>query len=345
MHTLQARRHTDVRAYPGASVVLHPQALTADVRGYALHSDVCAVDRESVPIPGTFRGERPVTAPLPSGRIHLPAGFLFFANPWTVNYQHFFVELFPKLVDYLVVRARSRDPVPLLVPASCDNLLSRELFELFGVSRDVTILEPEGAWEVGTLYSSGFIPDYGGVGPKLVLAFRMLRERLGLHRRLGASTRRLYLARDPAPGANLERNDNAAGASRVIVNHDEVLKALGEHGFETVTLGANSLKEKVARIAGASVVVSPLGANLINCLFLSRPFPRTIVILHSDAYANHAYMETLINRVLGARIRFRFVPGVASDPVAVNSPYVLDMDALAGVIRKYAPAPSGRRTG
>jgi len=208
---------------------------------------------------------------------------------------------------------------------------------MLDLSRDVLVLEPDCVWEVGMLYSSGFIPDYGGLSPKFILAFRLLRERLQLHRRLPhGAARRLYLARNEGV-RNGALNDNAAGASRVILNHAEVLQALEVYGFETVTLGASTLREKAARIAGAGVIVSPLGANLINCLFLSRPFPRTIVILHSDAYNRHGYMAKLINRVLGARIRFRFVQGRAQEQGQVNSPWELDMGALASALRFVAP--------
>jgi len=112
---LQTRRHSDARSYPGASVVLRAEALSTQEGEYEIRSDVCVMDREGVPIPGTFRGQVTSIGPLPARRSYLESGFIFFANPWTENFQHFFVELFPKLVDYLAVRAVRPEPVPLLV--------------------------------------------------------------------------------------------------------------------------------------------------------------------------------------------------------------------------------------
>lgn len=327
---------TDHRTFTDATVTVRSDALATGFRGRVIRSEVAARDASGVPIPGTFRGdpidagpeEREGSPPLLTEV--LPAGFLFHTDPWSSNFQHFFVELFPKTVDYLAVRLL-HGRVPLLVPPAAYNALSREIFDVLGVAEDVVVLRPDTVYSVRSLYSSGYVHDYGGITPKLVHSLRLLRARLALrYPESRRPPRRVHLARDA--GASHAHNDNASGASRVITNHPALLDVLERHGFETVTLGRLSLAEKVHELTACEVLVSPLGANLVNCFFMRPPGPRAILLLCSDAYQQQGYAARLLRRVLGRRLRVEAVVGRAVRRDDVNSPYEVDPGAFEAAL-------------
>jgi glycosyl transferase family 61 len=342
---LRTLRVSDARLYRRATLTMQQRALTTQIKSSAVESDLAAVDEAGSVIEGTFVHESESPPTLAEGPSlpdqYLQSGFLFYTNPWSENFQHFFVELFPKLVDYMALRRLGRRRLPLLVPRRSHNRLTEEVFALFGISTDVVLLEPDTRYHVEKLWSSGYTRDYRGITAKLLHAFTLLRQRLHTEPPT-RSDRRLYLARGQHPDPTF--NDNAGGAARVISNHGDLLEIMAQRGFETVTLGTSSLDEKVQRLSGCDVLVSPLGANLVNCLLMPPPGPRKILILHSDAYQSHGYMAQLIEGVLGAGIQFAFVQGAALAPGQVNSAFSVDPQEFAEALDNLMAAePTAER--
>lgn len=338
---------TDTRLYRDASITLRSETLETRLNGHVLRADLAARDSAGAPIPGTFRGE-PIDPPSRGpgaeqglARERLDAGFLFYSDPWSCNFQHFLVELLPKMVDYLATRVRHGRSIPLLVPRWSQNQISREVFDLFGVSENVVILNPDTVYDLDALYSSGYALDYSGITPKLVHSFRLLRHRLSRgYRRPGTATRRIYLARDG--GAAPAHNDNGAGASRVITNHAALQEIMDQRSFESVTMGRFTLFEKMRRLSGCEVLVSPMGANLMNCLLMLPPYPRAVVIICPDTYQRQDYMAELIRRIWRRRVEVGVVLGRALREGDVNSPYEVDPGAFTAALERCLsgdPAP------
>ena len=95
-----------------------------------------------------------------------------------------------------------------------------------------------------------------------------------------APTRReqrlLYLQRETQ--GSREHNDNHQGATRAAANEAEVAAALRARGFTILRLGRASLRDKAAALAGASLVLTPVGANALNLLLQPSP-PSTWLFL------------------------------------------------------------------
>lgn len=320
--------------YPNASVMLGPRLFAATYKGVREEGNhLLALDEHRRPIPHTYLGEIEALPPLSefaaTHPIHeLDEGFLFYSTPWHTNFQHFLTETFPKVVDYLaLIRERER-AVPLLVPDFMHNAFVTEILGILGLKSSVVPLASPCLYRINHLYSSSYVPNYDPPTPGMIRAFRLLGDAVRATRRTNETppSRRIYLGRDKSRNPN--QNNANDGARRIVVNEAAIQRVLDDHGFETALLGSLNLPEKRAALAGAEILVSPIGANLMNLLFLSPPHPRRVIILHSSHLAFHArYFKELLHAVFAGSVPVDLFEG-PSQRHEENSPYELDPWAL-----------------
>ncbi len=325
--------------YPDSTIILGQGLFVANYKGVVESNNrLLAVDQKGRPIPHTYLGRienvRWKTSPEWLKRmIHLDEGFLFYATPWHTNFQHFLTETFPKIVDYLeCVRLHGR-AVSLLVPRFMMNSFIQKVFRTLGLESRLTVLEEDRGYRVKALYSSSYVPNYDPPTAKMIAAFRLLRDSAQKAYPVSPPprSRRIYLARDKS--SNHAQNNSNAGAKRVITNENAVQGMLYEGGFEDVLMGSLRIGEKMQALAGAEIIVSPIGANLMNLLFLTPPYPRKVVILHSSYLAVHAiYFRDILDAVYDGRITVGFFEGPA-EAQTENSPYELPAGEFEHFIR------------
>lgn len=330
----------DARCYPNARLVVGHRLFTATYKGVREENNhLLALDAHSRPIPGTFLGE--IEGPslfqdldrAPGQTFYLDAGFLFYATPWHTNFQHFLTETFPKIVDYLALLQAQEPVLPLLVPHFLMNAFVGEVLDLLGLRDHVTLLEPEALYRVGRFYSSSYTPNYDPPAAKLILALRLLGDAARHHHPLERQDqpRRIYLGRDKQ--LNLSQNNANHGLKRIILNEADLVERLLARGFENVLMGNLGIGAKREALAGADIVVSPIGANLMNLLLLSPPYPRRVVILHSTTLAFHArYFRDLLEGLFEGKVPVDLFEGPAQTPEE-NSPYALDLSAFDDRLR------------
>jgi capsular polysaccharide biosynthesis protein len=314
---------------PDSTIILGPALFVANYKGIIEPNNrLLAVDRQGRPIPHTYLGnmERVCWEASPGWSkrtLSLDEGFLFYATPWHANFQHFLTETFPKIVDYLEwVRLHGR-AIPLLVPRFMINGFVQEVFRVHGLEARLTVLEEGRMYRVKALYSSSYVPNYDPPTEKMIAAFRLLRDSAQKAYPVTPPprSRRIYLARDKF--SNHAQNNSNAGAKRVITNENAVQGMLYGRGFEDVLMGSLRIGEKMQALAGAEIIVSPIGANLMNLLFLIPPYPRKVVILHSSYLAVHAiYFRDILEAVYDGRITVGFFEG-PGEAQTENSPYEL----------------------
>lgn len=158
--------------------------------------------------------------------------------------------------------------------------------------------------------------------PRLADYARWLRGRLGGGERRGE--RRLFTSR-------------ADASWRRIVNEDEVMSLLAEHGFERIECARLTIAEQVAAFGEASVVVGPHGAALTNLLFT--PPGATVV----ELFAAPAAIETSNYRVLCARLDHRYARLLGA-PVAgprAKTAHRLDMRIDPALLERTLAAVGG----
>lgn len=179
-------------------------------------------------------------------------------GPWSDEYFHWFADWLPRLegvVEY--TRRTGLDPT-LLVPPDPPAWMTDSL-EAVGFGSDAwtewgggrvavsRLVVPSLRW--GTVDgSTGYINAPDG--------YRWVRERVVEHVETdGVDTpERVYISRSDA-------------AERRVLNEGELVAALRREGYERLVLSELSFAEQVATFAGATHVVAPHGAGLVNTMY------------------------------------------------------------------------------
>lgn len=332
-----ARENADTQLYLNATIHIGP-AWQADLAGEPNSQNrLLALDQNRAPIPHTFWGrlvQPPPADPAAGFCATLPEAFLYYCGPSTFNFQHHLTELFPKLLDYIALVQELGRPIPLLMPRFQFNRFVAELLGIMGMAPFVTFLEEEEAsYRVEKLYSSSYQRNFT-VHEKVLAAMSLLRSRLAEvypDELPAGEPRRLYLGREKVAD-NLNNNCNSGGG-RVFVNEDQVLSLLAGHGFETVLLASHSMHDKRRALSHADIIVSPIGANLMNLLFLTPPYPRMVIIIQSSRFNLSDYFIWLFSSLYGDQIRFGAIQG-DSHGDHENTPFSIDASALDAMLRE-----------
>lgn len=318
----------DPKLYLNAKVLLKAKAFTSLFEDTRIENHLLALDQDNQIIPHTYLGMIESTNSAPFLELQLPektcdSGFLFYANTWSGNFQHFLTELFPKVMDYVALMEEYPNQIPLLIPKTLYNNFVMDLLNLLKLGDNIIQLERNTVYGFKKLYSSSYIPNFKEVHAKLIAAFKFLRGKLpSMPDTANAQTKhRIYLARDSSRDDSY--NNNNAGSARVILNEGELLNTLQLLGFGSCVLGTCSIAEKQSKLLGSEIVVSPIGANLFNLLFLSQPYPKTVVIIHSSTFKLQHYFIDIFTQVYSGAITFRSFEG-QSISREVNSPYTVN---------------------
>ena len=89
-----------------------------------------------------------------------------------------------------------------------------------------------------------------------------------------------------------------------MLNENALSSLLSDLEFEMIDMAAKSLKEQIALMSEARVVISPTGAALTNIVF-AHPAAR-LLILAPDHPQTNPYLFTQIGKYLGMEVAFAF---------------------------------------
>ena len=138
----------------------------------------------------------------------------------------------------------------------------------------------------------------------------------------------------------INRENNLAGYNRFIINNDEVINYVNK-SFEIISFEKMSLEEKYISILNSKIVISPVGANLVNFFFSKNDTIQLFILLCpevDESYVNFNMQQLIelgnINPNVIVRLNCKIIDNnVSHDPV--NKPYVVDITVLNSIIDKY----------
>ena len=206
------------------------------------------------------------------------------------------LESLPKVELLEAAEVSSR--VPLLVSHDVPITGLEALRRLAG-ERPIKRLRSSTGYRIRRLYipsdRSRVLNNYAGVVPMqndIVIdpgAIEFLRSRL-LSPQPSVPSRKIFLTRGPR--------------HRRLLNEDALRSLLSNLEFEMVDMGAKTLKEQIALISDAAVVISPTGASLTNIVF-AHPAARVLILAPNHPQTN-PYLFTQIGSYLGVEAAFAF---------------------------------------
>lgn len=258
-HLLAATRYP----VPGTFSCVVPDALVCAPLGGIVTAGLEVLTESAVS--GSLR-RPPVLEAVPAPADALPGRYLPLLS-WgaEANYAHWLIDVLPRLC----LQGAAHPDLRFLVP---DPLLPWQLeqLELLGIAADRLV--PAAPWQRVEEAVLAHV-THASIVPRHDLLLELRRRLLAAAGAdAGAGDRRVYISR--------------AGARRSIVNEQELLPVLRDHGFEVVRCEELTVAEQVRLFASAGVVVAQHGAGAFNQLFC--PPRSTVVEIFHPVIWNHS---------------------------------------------------------
>ena len=303
--------------------------VVSDRRALLCENKVAVIRGSRIPLVGVTPGAESaaIRLPRPLYRTMEIADPVIFV-PSTPNYWHFMVEVLPMLMVRDQV-PETRDRPILLFDV---RRYQYEMLELIGVPAG-QILDPRR--ELGPEVSQVLYRLERATIPSQVpypIAYRWLRDRL---------LPRIRSDRPPHPKRVFLSRRSAYPKHR-IANDTEVGDLLARHGFTVVLPETLSVLETIEMIAGAEMVVAPIGAGTSNHVFLP-PYGTWIHLNSPDFFCP----DSVWNRQMGTQAtlvgHFRHLTGrFVGDPAGfptrdvdrLEIPIEMDLAALERIVEE-----------
>ena len=222
--------------------------------------------------------------------MQISAGMLWGSTSYEENFEHFFDQTAPLLLNFLALKARSPD-AKLVVPQFRWNQMYAQVMQLFGLSEKSDLVTPGD--DTLVLANELDIPPF----PQLqtldpaVMAFRaaLRKHAMAAANCVAPGTGKLLLLRDGGGS-----NNNFAGKGRQIMNVDQLKGWATKAGADVMTFSALSIVEKAAALCKYRCVVTQTGANGVNFVF-GGGVQRIIWIkgVHDAAFYQMKYLSKL----------------------------------------------------
>ncbi|GJE28583.1 glycosyltransferase 61 family protein [Methylobacterium organophilum] len=268
------------------------------------------------------------------------AGAIFCTHIWDKNYQHFLVEIFPRIWAVCQIEALRHLPI-----VTSDHGHVREILETCFPDRTFIYLKHGEAVRVaGPVYYPGAMARNMSTPPAVLgQALRFFRMQVLFKAGIDPEERpsrgrTIFFGRKP--------NMNYQGNQRVLLNFAELEEAFDEIGIPIRDFDSKSLTEKATEAQGVSMAVSLTGANMMNLIFL--PLSASMFIIEHPVFKG-SYFFPLLYRAIGFDLTyfFAFHQTKLAEPESriENAEYIIDAPAFTENLRESLFVTGDRRLG
>ena len=201
-----------------------------------------------------------------SEQIIIEKGYLFYSFAYEKSFAHYLCQTVPKLYDYINTYSNYK----LLIPESRYNNLCKDILKLLNISENQIIILQDGIiynildYITTPLYDA--VPSY--MNSNQISIYKKIRENLDIKPNINPR-RNIYIKRDGIPNNNFGNSET--GILRQIKNENELIEQLKIKGFEIISLGDKHINEKKILLDDINIVLTPLGANMLNFIFSNAP--------------------------------------------------------------------------
>jgi capsular polysaccharide biosynthesis protein len=135
----------------------------------------------------------------------------------------------------------------------------------------------------------------------------------------------------------INRSNNLAGSNRFIINNSDVINYVNKK-FEIITFEQMSLEQKFLSTLNSTIVISPIGANLVNFFFSKSDTIKLFILLIPKGDKGFEDMNITQLIKLG-NINPKIIKNLYCDVFIndvpsslVNNPYIVNIDELDKII-------------
>ena len=262
-----------------------------------------------------------------------PVFFIKYA--WSWNYHTNYVETLPNILYYIELLKTN----PKLYLACPDNFKDI-FFYIFDIYKlDTSLIK---VFNTKIIFKYIYISKYSQKNPNL--NFKIGRELLIMTNNIrdhltnkfkekinNSLTKKIYI----------NRENNLAGANRFIINNSELLDYINKT-FQIITFEKMTLEEKFLSTLNSTIVISPIGANLVNFFFSKNDTIKLFILLAPDRNEqfNDANIKQLvelgnIEKNIIKNVTCKTIQNGAS-PDPINNPYIVNISELNEIIQNYS---------
>jgi len=138
----------------------------------------------------------------------------------------------------------------------------------------------------------------------------------------------------------INRENNLAGSNRYINNNTDVINYVNKK-FEIITFEKMSLEEKFLSTLNSTIVISPMGANLVNFFYSNNDKIKLFILLvpqvNKDYIRFNLQQLTELGKIDPKIIKIIYcdvtINNLCNDPT--NNPYTVNINELNKIISEY----------
>jgi capsular polysaccharide biosynthesis protein len=259
--------------------------------------------------------------------IEIDNGYLFYSFNYQLSYTHFMVQTAPKIMKYINEYSNYK----LLIPKKYYNNLYKDIIKYTNIdTNNIILLNSDTNYFIKNFIEGpSFIsPNGNNFTEDLVELYKLFNKNISLNI-IPYDYKKIYLKKDHK--VCTENNNIECGIFRYIINEEELIEKLKEKGYLIITLGDKTLEEKFRILRNAETIITQLGANCMNFIFLNKI--KNILLLSNTEPICHDYYislsKTVNNIEFNSRLlQFQSIKDKCDPKNSTNSPFTADINMI-----------------
>lgn len=306
-------RTRDVHCYETVSCFITAEGVAVSEHGISVRQFIYATERNTI-TPAAVMQKRMAHVSVARHKV-----VAVIHDRWSMtNYYHWLTETLVKW--YLLKDLDEYADIPIAVPEHCPAFV-RESLQLLEPHRPLVTIPNHGMiWAERSVHV-----DYsrlsGTHDPKLVRAVADHVVTLAAGHQAAQAHRRIYISR------------KAAG-TRHIVNEEELLPVMADHGVEMVDMARLDFVQQVRLMSECGLLIGPHGAGLTNAMFMPKG-AKVIEVTTTDKLREPGLRYCFYSLLSTLGLEYVPVTGVSVDTQDANANIMLSSEYLEPILVEY----------
>lgn len=251
--------------------------------------------------------------------------FLAHSTQWSGNFQHFTIELLPKLMNY----RKNILGVKLMASPASNNNLFLDICNLIGIPRDIILFpQLETCYNVKSLHFCGYEENMNCTEYTLN-ALKSFNQICKSHRLKESDIRKAYISRNNEV-QDIENNNNQTGRQRFAKNEKDFIDQISLAGFNTLHMASKRVEEKISLLSNVETLLIPDGASSMNALFARNL--KSVIILDTGLPDRHFLFTKLLIQYVFPDCKVEYVK--SDRPTGAYTPFHINTESVKKVIHK-----------
>jgi capsular polysaccharide biosynthesis protein len=245
--------------------------------------------------------------------------FLAHSSQWSGNFQHFMIELLPKLMNY----RKNILGVRLMPSPESKNNFFMDICNLIGIPRDIILFpQLDSSYNVKSLHFCGWEANMNCTE----YTFNALKSfnQICKSQSKESDVRKVYISRNNED-QDFENNNNQTGNNRLAANEKEFIDQISLAGFNTLHMASKRVEEKISLLSSVETLLVPDGASSMNALFARNL--KNVIILDTGLGDTHFLFTKLLIQHVFPECKVDYIK--SDRPTGMQIPFHINTKAIA----------------